>query len=67
MNSPVIFVDVPATSTAQLESWLLGHGRLPVVVPHRPKGRIRYLVEDADPHTVQQLERLGCEITRQRN
>ncbi len=64
MRSATILVDAPAAHIAQVESWLLGHGRLPVVVPLRPRGRIRYVVTEADSDTIRQLRHLGCEVTK---
>lgn len=61
-----VIIEVKAGHTAQIESWLLGHGRLPGPLPRADGPNIRYLVKDADPDTIAQLLMLGAAIQKRR-
>lgn len=61
-----VVIEVETGHTAQIESWLLGHGRLPAVLPGAEGYNIRYLVKDADEHTITQLRSLGAAIRKRR-
>lgn len=59
-----ITVDVDTRHSAQIESWLLGHGRLPEPVAGAPSGRARYHVKQATRFEIDELRGLGALITR---
>lgn len=59
-----ITVDVDADHSAQIESWLLGHGRLPEVGSDPPQGRVRYLVKRASRFEIDELRGIGALVTR---
>lgn len=59
-----IAVDVDADHSAQIESWLLGHGRLPKVGSDPPQGRVRYLVKQATRFEMDELRSIGALVTR---
>ena len=44
-----VTVEIDAKHSAHLESWLLGQGRIPGVLPDHLPGRVRYLVKEARP------------------
>lgn len=59
-----IAVEVDRDRSAQLESWLLGHGRLPELSSDPPEGRLRYVVKRATRFEIDELRGLGRIVTR---
>lgn len=59
-----ITVEVNSAQSAQIESWLLGHGRLPEVGSGAPPGRVRYVVHEASHFDIFQLRSLGGVVTK---
>jgi len=54
-----VIVQIGADRTAHIESWLLGHGRIPTILPDPPSGRFRYFVKEAQQDEVDYLKLLG--------
>lgn len=59
-----VVVEVDRGSIAQVESWLLGHGRLPAVLPGVETGKAKYLVKDIDTHALSELRTLGASVRK---
>ncbi|WP_423066963.1 hypothetical protein [Devosia sp. CN2-171] len=59
---PNVTVEIDAKHSALLESWLLGHGRIPGVLPDHSAGRVRYLVKEARPEEIKDIASIGAEV-----
>lgn len=57
---PDLVVEIDQKCSAQIESWLLGHGRIPRVLNDQSPGRLRYLVKEARPEGIKDLALIGA-------
>lgn len=59
-----VVVEVPSRHSAALESWLIGRGRMPALLPDHPEGHYRYLVKEADAKDLADIETVGGRIVK---
>jgi hypothetical protein len=59
-----LIVTVNRRHTAQIESWLLARGRLPIVFPTSNGALTEYLVEDASEQEIRDMQKLVSMMRR---
>lgn len=59
-----LIVEVNSKHTAQIESWLLGRGRLPTTLPASNAASTEYLVEGATEQEIRDLRKVAGRIRR---